>query len=82
MISKNTRAKLSDATGQRLTGTRIAKLLNVPTRTVQEWLSGGAKFPIEKLVELSSLMDVGDRAFRDWAYEIARARKGSADDNK
>ena len=77
MATKSKRAKLNDAAGGRLTGTRIALLLSKPTRTVQEWLSGGAKFPIERLVDLASMVDIGDRGFRDWAVELARARKAS-----
>lgn len=70
-MAKNN-AKLIDASGDKLTGTRIAQILGVPDRTAQEWLSGGARFPVERLVDLQIALDVGDRLFGQWCRECVR----------
>jgi|TARA_R100000664_G_scaffold33950_1_gene52957 hypothetical protein len=80
MSGKKMNARLKDPEGNRLTGVAIGEILKVPSRTVQEWLSGGAKFPIDKLVELQRHLDAGDRLFRRWCDEVVRvcgAAKGA-----
>ncbi len=84
----STRAKLINANGERITGTMIAALLNratgenVSPRTVQQWLSGRSRFPIDRLYEIADLLDIGDHLFRRWCFLIfsARATHVAADD--
>lgn len=73
------RARLRDANERALTGVDIGRILGVPARTVQEWLNGTTRFPVDRLVELRRRLDVGPLRFLAWAETISNTYTGGRD---